>query len=359
MSDHGSRKADHLDLCSSDKVAFKQQTTLLEEVSLLHDALPEMAMNDVDLTTSLVGKTLSAPVVIAAMTGGIDRAATINRDLAQVAEALGFAFGFGSMRPLLDDPKALGYQVRDVAPTATLFANLGIVQARDASTADVARLVESTGCDAICIHLNPAMEIIQPNGDEDFRGGYDTLSRLIQELPCPVIAKETGCGISRRVAKRLVEIGVEHVDVSGAGGTSWVGVETLRARARSQRLGELYWDWGVPTAASVAQLTDLGLSIIATGGVQHGLDIARAVALGATAGGMARPFLTAWNEGGLDAAMESGREVVDAIRVAHVLTGSRDIEALQAQPVLIGPSLARWVPRDTTLATRMQSVIAP
>ena len=359
MSDHGTRKADHLDLCSSDQVAFKQRTTLLEEVTLIHDALPEMAMHDVDLSTELVGKSLKAPVVIAAMTGGIERAATINRDLAQVAEALGFAFGFGSMRPLLDDPAALGYQVRDVAPNALLFANLGIVQARDASTAQVARLVESTGCDAICIHLNPAMEIIQPNGDDDFRGGYETISRLIKELPCPVIVKETGCGMSRRLAKRLVDIGVEHVDVSGAGGTSWVGVETLRARARSQRLGELYWDWGVPTAASVAQLTDLGLSIIATGGVQHGLDIARAIALGATAGGMARPFLTAWNEGGIDAAMESGREVVDAIRVAHVLTGSRDSNALRNQPIELGPSLARWVPRETSLATRMLSTTAP
>jgi len=322
MSDISARKADHLDLCASDEVAFQAKSTLLEQVQLVHDALPELAVADIDLSTPFVGTTLRAPIVIAAMTGGVDRAEQINRDLASVAEELGIAFGFGSMRPLLQHGIADGYQVRDVAPTATLLGNIGVVQARDASTQALADMVGTTGCNALCVHLNPAMEVIQPEGDDDFRGGLDTLQRLVEELDVPVIAKETGCGLSRSVGQRLVQRGVRWVDVSGAGGTSWVAVETLRARARTKRLGELYWDWGIPTAASVAQLSGLGLGIVATGGVRHGLDIARAIALGATAGGMARNLLMAWNEGGRDGALAAGQELVHEIRVACLLTGS-------------------------------------
>ncbi len=353
MSDISARKADHLDLCASDEVAFQAKSTLLEQVQLVHDALPELAVADIDLSTPFVGTTLRAPIVIAAMTGGVDRAEQINRDLASVAEELGIAFGFGSMRPLLQHGIADGYQVRDVAPTATLLGNIGVVQARDASTQALADMVGTTGCNALCVHLNPAMEVIQPEGDDDFRGGLDTLQRLVEELDVPVIAKETGCGLSRGVGQRLVQRGVRWVDVSGAGGTSWVAVETLRARARTKRLGELYWDWGIPTAASVAQLSGLGLGIVATGGVRHGLDIARAIALGATAGGMARNLLMAWNEGGRDGALAAGQELVHEIRVACLLTGSATPAALGDAPIVIGDELSRWVPRRSPLIARL------
>ena len=352
MSNISARKADHLDLCASDAVAFRGKTTLLDDVQLVHDALPELAVGDIDLSTPFVGKTLRAPLVIAAMTGGVDRAEAINRDLAQVAEAHGLAFGFGSMRPLLQHGIADGYRVRDVAPTAVILGNIGVVQAREASTEQLRDMVGSTGCDALCVHLNPAMEVVQPEGDDDFRGGLDTIQRLVEDLGIPVIVKETGCGLSRRVGERLVARGVRWVDVSGAGGTSWVAVETLRARARTRRLGELYWDWGIPTAASVAQLSGLGLGIVATGGVRHGLDIARAIALGATAGGMARNLLMAWNEGGQQGAMEAAEELVDEIRLAALLTGCADMAALREAPVVLGDGLRRWVPPGSPLASR-------
>lgn len=353
MSDISARKADHLDLCASDAVAFQGKSTLLDEVQLIHDALPELAVDEVDLSTELVGTTLKAPIVIAAMTGGVDRAEAINRDLASVAEELGIAFGFGSMRPLLQHGIADGYKVRDVAPTATLLGNIGVVQAREASTQALADMVGETGCNALCVHLNPAMEVVQPEGDDDFRGGLDTLQRLVEELDVPVIAKETGCGLSRKVGERLVARGVRWVDVSGAGGTSWVAVETLRARARTKRLGELYWDWGIPTAASVAQLSGLGLGIVATGGVRHGLDIARALALGASAGGMARNLLIAWNEGGRDGALAAGRELIHEIRIACLLTGSQRPGDLAEAPLVVGGELARWVPRGSPLHARL------
>jgi len=351
-SDISSRKADHLDLCASDAVAFRGKSTLLDEVQLVHDALPELAVDEIDLTTPFVGRTLAAPIVIAAMTGGVDRAEAINRDLAMVAEAHGLAFGFGSMRPLLQHGIRAGYQVRDVAPTAVILGNIGVVQAREASTQQLADLVGSTGCDALCVHLNPAMEVVQPEGDDDFRGGLDTIARLVEGLDRPIIVKETGCGLSRRVGERLVARGVRWVDVSGAGGTSWVAVETLRARARTKRLGELYWDWGIPTAASVAQLSGLGLGIVATGGVRHGLDIARAIALGATAGGMARNLLMAWNEGGRDGAMSAAAELVHEVRIASLLTGCRTPAQLRDAPIVLGDGLRRWVPPGSPLASR-------
>lgn len=352
MSEHASRKEDHLDLCATDDVAFQGKTTLLEQVQLVHDALPELAVSDVDLTTELVDRTLRAPLVIAAMTGGMQRAEAVNKDLAEVAEEHGLAFGFGSMRPLLEEGVTLGYMVRDVAPNAVVFGNIGVVQAARASTQQIADMVGLTGCDALCVHLNPAMEVVQPEGDDDFRGGLDTLARLHESLPIPVIAKETGCGLSRVVGERIHALGIRTVDTSGAGGTSWVGVETLRAKA-TRTLGELFWDWGLPTAASVAQLDGLDLDVIATGGVKNGLDIARALALGATAGGMARPFLMAWNEGGRPGASAAAKQVIDEIRVACLLTGCRTAADLGTAPLVLGPALLRWVPRDSNLRLRL------
>lgn len=352
MSEHASRKADHLDLCATDQVAFQAKTTLLEQVQLIHEALPELSTDEVDLSTDLAGKHLRAPIVIAAMTGGLDRAEAINKDLASIADELGLAFGFGSMRPLLQEGVKLGYMVRDVAPNALLFANIGVVQARDASTQAIADMVGTTGCDALCVHLNPAMEVVQPEGDSDFRGGLETLARLAEGLSVPVIAKETGCGLSRSTAKRIIETGVRTVDVSGAGGTSWVGVETLRAKARTRSLGELFWDWGIPTAGSVAQLSDLDLEVIATGGVQHGLDIARALALGATAGGMARPFLMAWNDGGRGAAKAAAEQVIEEIRIATLLAGVQRVSDLATLPLILGDTLNKWVPEGSSLAAR-------
>jgi len=352
MTDHSQRKADHLDLAATDRVAFREKTTLLEEVHLVHTALPEMAVADVDLAVEVVGRRLRAPLVIAAMTGGVDRAEQVNRDLAAVAQQHGIGFGFGSMRPLLEGGPPLGYRVRDLAPDILLLGNIGIVQARDASTRQLEDVLGEAGCDALCVHLNPAMEVIQPDGDEDFRGGLDTLSRLREELSVPVIVKETGCGLSRRVGRSLVERGIRWVDTSGAGGTSWVGVETLRARAATRALGEVFWDWGIPTAASVAQLSGLGLGIIATGGVATGVDIARAIALGAVAGGMARPFLQAWADGGRAAVDAQVRQVVEEIRLACLLTGSRTPKALQGSDLVIGPALERWIPADSPIRAR-------
>ncbi len=348
-----SRKADHLDLCTDGDVGFRAKTNLFEAVELVHDALPELAVAEVDLSAEFAGKTLRAPLIIAAMTGGVDRADAINRDLAVVAEELGIGFAFGSQRPLLSQGIEAGYRVRDVAPTTLVLGNIGVVQARDAPSSAIAELVERCGADALCVHLNPAMEVVQPEGDDDFHGGLEAIGRLVQDLSVPVIVKETGCGLSRRVGERVAALGVQYVDTSGAGGTSWVAVESQRALDRRQQLGTTFWDWGIPTAASVAQLSGLNLGICATGGMRDGLMVAKAIALGARVGGIARPFLQAHARGGVDAVREAAEQVIEEIRIATLLCGAPRVGDLQRQPLIVDPELARWIPAGTPLAQRI------
>jgi isopentenyl-diphosphate Delta-isomerase len=332
------RKADHIELCAKGDVGFHQKTTLFEDVELIHDALPELSFDALDTSVVLLDKRLRAPIIIAAMTGGTERAREINLGLAEIAEERGYGFGLGSQRAmLLVEEKSSTYSVRDVAPSTLVMGNIGAVQARSLPTEALAELSARVGADAMCIHLNPAMEIIQPGGDRDFEGVLATLERLARELPWPIVVKETGCGIGPGVAKRLAEGGLRHLDVSGAGGTSWVAVETARADAESRPLGEALREWGVPTAASVAiarRVRPRFKTIIATGGVSSGLDVAKALALGAHAAGIARPVLKAFIAGGKAAAVRFLQGVEAELRAAMLLTGSRNVAALRKTPHL-------------------------
>lgn len=345
MSDISRRKADHLDLAAHGDVAFHQTTTLFECVRLVHHALPDLAFGELDTRTTILGKTLRAPLLIAAMTGGTDRAKGINKELASVAEEQGYAFGLGSQRAMQKSRGALeSYAVRDVAPTALILGNVGVVQAKQSSTAELEDLVGSVGADALCVHLNPAMELIQNDGDRDFSGGAETLARLVRDLSVPVIAKETGCGLSASVLKQLKGLGVAHVDVSGAGGTSWVGVETRRAEGARRQLGEVFWEWGVPTAASVAFAAQCGFStIFATGGIRNGLDVAKSLALGANAAGIARHALVALESGGRAGVLEYLAGVELQLKTAMLLTAQRSSSTLRNAERLVSGELEHWL----------------
>jgi isopentenyl-diphosphate Delta-isomerase len=341
------RKRSHLDLCETGPVEYTGKTTLLEEVDLVHDALPDLAVDEIDVGTTLLGKRLRAPLLITGMTGGTDEAAEINQSLARVAEEHGIAFGLGSQRAMHRQPE-LGYTftVREHAPTTLVLSNVGVVQAGAMTTAEIVSLVRAVGADAVCIHLNPAQELVQPGGDRDFRGGLDTFRRLVRELPVPVVAKETGCGVSRAVGERLRAAGVGTVDVSGAGGTSWVRVEALRADEAQRALGDTFADWGIPTAAAVLGLRGAGLDVIASGGIRTGLDVAKVLALGARVAGVALPVFRALRAGGIAAAGRYVERLVDELRTAMVLTGCRDVQGLARAPLVLGSRLRDWVGSD-------------
>jgi isopentenyl-diphosphate Delta-isomerase len=349
MSGIGERKADHLTICANEDVGFRGVSTLLECVRLVHNALPDCKVTDVDLSAIVLGKRLRAPIVIAAMTGGTEEAGRVNGELASIAEERGLGFGLGSQRAMHLRPETIStYSVRSRAPTTLVLGNVGVVQARAMTVAELRGLADKVGADALCIHLNPAMELIQPGGDRDFSEGLETIARLVRDLGLPIVVKETGCGISPGVASRLRAVGVRHVDVSGAGGTSWVGVEAKRAAAAgnepARSLGEALWDWGLPTAASVALLAPLGFdTLIATGGIASGLDVARAIALGATAAALARPVLKALTAAGREGALTFLDRVEAELLAAMLLTGSRNLAALRSAPRVLVGELPAWL----------------
>ncbi len=344
MNDIFGRKADHLDLAARGDVAF-HKSSLLECVELIHDALPELDFDDIELGCDLLGKRLRAPIIIAAMTGGTERAKRINLELAEVAEEFGLGFGLGSQRAMLQEPSATSsFQVRAVAPTTLVLGNIGGVQAMHMQPGELSAMVDAIGADALCIHLNPAMEVIQVDGDRKFRGVLAQIERLVRELPCPIVVKETGCGVSAKVASRLRGVGVRHIDVSGAGGTSWVAVEAARAVDARRAIGETFREWGIPTAVTVALCAENGFqSIVATGGISSGLDAARAIALGATVVGIARPLLVAFENGGKLAVRSYLLRVQTELRIAMLLCGAGNLTAMRLAPRILHGPLLEWL----------------
>ncbi|MBI5534933.1 MAG: type 2 isopentenyl-diphosphate Delta-isomerase [Deltaproteobacteria bacterium] len=339
------RKNEHVALALGQGAGFQSTRTLLDQVQLIHDPLPELSLEQVDTSVQLFGRSLRFPLVIAAMTGGSSQTGEINKQLASIAQERGYGFGLGSQRAMLAAPSlADSYRVRDVAPDVLLLGNIGVNQARDLPTTAVRKLVDEVGADAMCVHMNPAQEVVQPEGDHDFRGAIGTFARLVQELGCPVIAKETGCGVSLSAARRLRAAGVMHIDVSGAGGTSWVAIEAMRAQGTQQQVGELLREWGIPTAASLAMVRKARVeTIIATGGISTGLDIARAIALGASVAGIARPVLQALSRDGRGGAVALLEAIEAQLRATMLLVGASNLRQLASTPRIIGPDLERWM----------------
>ncbi|GAC1300921.1 MAG: type 2 isopentenyl-diphosphate Delta-isomerase [Vulcanimicrobiaceae bacterium] len=320
------RKSRHLDICLEDDVASLLDTGF-SRIRLQHEALPECALADIETSVRFLGHRLAAPLIISSMTGGTERARTINANLAIAAERAGIAFALGSQRAALEDGRLLAtYRVRDVAPGVILFANLGAVQFNYGVTVDDARrVVDSVAADGLYLHLNPLQEALQPSGDTDFRALLPRITELCRTLRVPVIVKSVGSGISTRTAARLLEAGVAAIDVAGAGGTSWARVEGRRADdPRGEALAETFADWGYPTAEATEDLRAAfpGATLVASGGVRTGVDIAKALAVGATIAGAGLPFLepatrSAEAVGGLVDALIAG------LRIALFASGCR------------------------------------
>ena len=347
------RKADHLRLSATGDVESLVNAGW-DDVRLVHEALPEVDLCEIDLGVTFLGRSLSAPLLIAGMTGGHETARAVNAALARAAERFGLGMGVGSQRAALRRADLISTYgvVREQAPTAFLIGNIGAPQliaqgdTPPLTLDEVDTAVNMIRADALAIHLNVLQESVQPEGDRNARGAAEALKRVARHVAIPVLAKETGAGLSRATALRLQQLGVKALDVGGVGGTSFAAVEGMRAEAQgasgSQRLGEIFRDWGIPTPVSVVGALATGLPIIATGGIRTGLDAARALALGATLVGVARPLLQAALEG--DAAVDAWiTQFLNELRTALFLTGSTDAAALRTKARVVTGITREWL----------------
>lgn len=327
------RKGEHIDIVLQKDVAAKGVTTGFERFFFEHVALPELHLDEVDLTLRLWKRSLKAPLLISSMTGGTARAREINLHLAEAAQALGVAMGVGSQRAAIEqDNLSYTYQVRKIAPDILLLANLGAVQLNYAYGIDQARrAVEMLEADGLILHLNPLQEAVQPQGDRDWRNLYKQIEALAKQLDVPVIAKEVGNGISARVARRLADCGVAAIDIAGAGGTSWSEVEAYRNRDPLHRqIAHTFASWGIPTALALIEVRQAvpELPVFASGGIRTGVEAAKAIALGATLVGSAAPLLEAASDR-TQAVFNKIAALYEELRITAFCTNSANLERLR------------------------------
>jgi len=329
-----SRKKQHVDLAVSGDVGFRAKTTGLEHIEFVNNALPEINLSEVDTAVSFLGRTIRLPFMVSCMTGGYADALTINRSLATVCEEFRIPLGVGSQRQVLENDRfRKTFQiVRERAPSVPVIGNIGAAEVAGLRVRDAERLVKLVRADALAVHLNPLQELLQPEGNPNFRGVLDGIRRLVGELSVPVIVKEIGAGISGDVARRLLEAGVRHIDVAGAGGTSWAGIEILRAG--NNRGNGAFWDWGIPLVPAIRALASLRskgreFTLIASGGVHSGLDGAKCIALGADLVASARPVLVSLRRGGISGLRRFIRMWEEELRGVMFLTGSRTVADLR------------------------------
>jgi isopentenyl-diphosphate delta-isomerase len=344
------RKAEHIRISLKRNVQARKATTGFEEIYLIHNALPEIDKQRIDLATTVLGHKFSAPLIVGAITGGTREAIKINAAIAEAVEKLGLGMGVGSQRAAIEDRKLEKTFViaRKKAPTAFLIANIGGVQlARSYGIEEVERAVEMIDADALVVHLNPLQEAVQPEGQTNFNGVLEKISELAEKLDVPIIAKETGAGIAAEEAKKLEDAGVKAIDVSGSGGTSFAAVEYHRVKDKENKfqsiLGKAFWDWGIPTAISVVEVSQtVKIPVIASGGVRSGLDMAKALALGASLTSLSHPILKAAVKGA-EKTENMLSVLIEELRNTMFLVGAKSVEDLQKAPVVITGKTAEWL----------------
>jgi len=353
------RKIEHLLLALRPDVQGPK-STWFEFVEFVHSAVPQSSLGDVSTETEFLGKKLEAPLIISGMTGGTRKALEINRILAEAAEELRIAIGVGSQRPMIEKPHDQdvieSYKiVRRVARSVPVIGNIGFAQLLTRSLDEIEAAVSILEADALAVHFNVLQELAQPEGDRMFSGVLDKLSELRSRLRIPIIVKEIGFGLSFEVVSKLFNTGIRIFDVAGSGGTNWLAVELLRRKTRNdvshlKGLFEPFLSWGIPTAASIveARAVSEDIVVIGSGGIRSGLDIAKAVALGADLAGLAAPMLSAAMMGNVKIYL---RTLLQQLRIAMVLTGSKTIQDLKRASIVVRGLLAEWICARRLLAS--------
>jgi isopentenyl-diphosphate delta-isomerase len=344
------RKNDHLDICLRENVQARKITTGFEDLHLVHNALPEINLKDIDTSTTVFNHRFTAPIIVEAMTGGTSYTIKINVALARAVQELGLGMGVGSQRVALENPDVeTSFKiVRKEAPEAFVIANLGAVQLTQGyGVKEAKKAVQMLKADALAIHLNPLQEAIQFEGETSYTGVTKAIQKIAKGLKVPVLVKETGCGIASPEAEQLESIGVAGIDVAGAGGTSWAAVEYFRAKDRDdeyhQQLGEAFWDWGISTAASLIEVVQkVRIPVIASGGIRSGIDAAKALAVGSSLVGMAYPVLEPAVHGS-EEVKKKLRVIIGELRNAMFLVGASSLAELKKVPVVATGKMNHWL----------------
>jgi len=331
-----SRKSEHINICLNEEVQFKTKTTGFEEYDFIHCALPEMTLEDVDTEIELFEKKLSFPFFIGAITGGWKGAEKINESLAQVCDSENIGIEVGSQRSIIDNEKYINsYKVvRETAPHSLIIGNIGAFQVVQYKNLDIfKRLIDVIQADALTVHLNPLQEILQAEEEFNFKGVLAGIEQLVRSLEVPVIIKEVGCGISTQVARQLADAGITYINIAGAGGTSWAGVESFRNKGD---LAKKFWDWGIPTAKSIIMVKKVkGIKIIASGGLNDGIDMAKALALGSDCCSSALPVLKILDRKGQEGLVNCIRKWKEELILTMFLTGCSSIKEIKSKEVLM------------------------
>lgn len=332
------RKLEHLKLCTERDVEYKLKKTGFNDIELIHKALPQIDKEEIDLKTEFLGKSLDAPIIITGITGGHPASLAVNQALAAAAEELKIGMGMGSQRAAVENPelKSTYTVIREEAPSTLIIGNIGGPQIELAEKA--AAMMD---LDAMAIHLNPLQEAIQPEGDVDSVNYLEKIKKAVQTLNIPVIVKETGAGIKREDAILLENTGIVAIDVAGSGGTSWAAVETYRSKDRS--MGDLFWEWGIPTAISTVEVSQsVKIPVLSSGGIRTGLDMAKAIAIGADAAGIALPLLKEAYHGP-EAVKAKLEKFINELKVAMYLVGASNLEELKNCDLVIQGDTREWL----------------
>lgn len=334
------RKKEHLELCLETRNVTGPAGTGLEHYHFVHNALPELDFDELDTRTTFLGKPLGAPLLISSMTGGFELARDVNRNLAAAAQQLGLAMGVGSQRVAIEEPSvAQSFQVRDVAPDILLLGNLGAVQLNYGyGIEQCRRAVRMIGADGLILHLNVLQEAVQPEGNRNFKELTKKIAAICRALEVPVIAKEVGSGISAAVARRLARAGVKAIDVAGKGGTSWYAVEATRAAKVGKPVDIAFADWGIPTEEALIEVRKAlpEMKLIASGGIRTGLDIAKAIALGADLAALGQPLLASALESA-DNVVKFLSAIIYELKIAMLCAGAVNLDGLRRAPLVRRP----------------------